>query len=100
VVQTFVPLVAGGDPAIDAPRVTTVVDGYGLGDAWRRRLPDLLGRRTRAMYDLLERGSRTGAQPWARLWAEGHGAHWGGAADYVRAHTVTWRAAVMRGRTG
>ena len=91
VVQTFTPLVAGGDPAVDAPRVRAVVEGYGLDEAGRAALPELLVARTRAMYDLLEQGSRTGALPWARLWAEGHGAHWGGAADYVVAHLAAWR---------
>jgi Ser/Thr protein kinase RdoA (MazF antagonist) len=88
--QTFAPLLAGGDPAADRPRLRAVVDGYGLGEADRRRLPAVLTARTRAMYDLLERGSVTGAQPWARLWAEGHGVHWGGAADYVAAHEQQW----------
>ena len=91
VVQTFTPLVAGGDPAVDAPRVRAVVEGYGLAEAGRAALPELLVARTRAMYDLLEQGSRTGALPWARLWAEGHGVHWGGAADYVAAHLAAWR---------
>jgi Ser/Thr protein kinase RdoA (MazF antagonist) len=91
VVQTFTPLVAGGDPAGDAPRVRAVVEGYGLDEAGRAALPELLVARTRAMYDLLEQGSRTGALPWARLWAEGHGVHWGGAADYVAAHLAAWR---------
>jgi hypothetical protein len=58
------------------------------------------GRLSRAMFDLLERGSRTGELPWARLWAEGHGVHWGGAADYVAAHELRWRTAVSPARTG
>jgi Ser/Thr protein kinase RdoA (MazF antagonist) len=90
VVQTFVPLVAGGDPRRDRPRVRRVVDGYRLGDAGRAMLPEVMTRRTRAMYDLLERGGRTGAQPWARLWSEGHGTHWGAAAEYVAAHLDAW----------
>lgn len=90
VAQTFAPLLAGGDPVVDRPRLLAVVDGYGLGEQDRRRLPAVLTARTRAMYDLLERGSVTGAQPWARLWAEGHGVHWGGAADYVAAHERDW----------
>jgi Ser/Thr protein kinase RdoA (MazF antagonist) len=89
--QTFAPLVAGGDPVVDAPRLRAVVDGYDLDAAGRAALPELLVRRTRAMYDLLEHGSRTGAVPWARLWDEGHGAHWGGAADYLAANLSAWR---------
>ena len=89
--QTFAPLVGGGDPAVDGPRLRAVVDGYDLGGEDRRRLPAVLTARTRAMYDLLERGSRSGAVPWARLWDEGHGVHWGAAADYVEAHGPVWR---------
>ena len=89
--QTFAPLVAGGDPAVDGPRLRAVVDGYDLAAADRRRLPAVLTARTRAMYDLLERGSRSGAAPWARLWDEGHGVHWAAAADYVAAHQPVWR---------
>ena len=90
VAQTFAPLLGGGDPVADGPRLRAVADGYGLGDEDRARLPGALSARTRAMYDLLERGSRTGQQPWARLWAEGHGDHWGAAADYVRAYEKVW----------
>ncbi|WP_433717226.1 phosphotransferase enzyme family protein [Actinoplanes sp. CA-051413] len=92
--QTFAPLVAGGDPEADAPRLRAVVDGYDLDAAGRAALPDKLVVRTRAMYDLLADGFRTGAKPWARLWAEGHGVHWGGAADYLAAHLPVWRSAL------
>jgi Ser/Thr protein kinase RdoA (MazF antagonist) len=91
VAQTFAPLVAGGDPAVDVPRLRAVLDGYDLDEAGRAAFPELLVARTRAMYDLLENGSRTGAQPWSRLWDEGHGVHWGGAADYLAAHLAAWR---------
>jgi len=94
VAQTFAPLVAGGDPGVDGPRLRAVVDGYDLDAAGQAALPELLVRRTRAMFDLLESGSRSGAVPWARLWAEGHGVHWGGAADYLAAHLPVWRSAL------
>ena len=94
VAQTFAPLLAGGDPEGDGPRLRAVVDGYGLDAAGRAALPGRLVERTRAMYDLLAGGARTGAQPWARLWAEGHGVHWGGAADYLAAHLPVWRSAL------
>jgi Ser/Thr protein kinase RdoA (MazF antagonist) len=90
VVQTFVPLIAGGDPRRDGPRVQRVVEGYRLDEAGRAALPEVMTRRTRAMYDLLERGGRTGEQPWSRLWSEGHGQHWAGAAEYVAAHLDAW----------
>jgi Ser/Thr protein kinase RdoA (MazF antagonist) len=94
VAQTFAPLVAGGDPAVDAPRLRAVADGYRLDAEGRAALPAVLTRRTRAMFDLLHDASVTGAQPWARLWAEGHGDHWGGAAEYVAAHTDRWQRAL------
>jgi Ser/Thr protein kinase RdoA (MazF antagonist) len=90
VAQSFPPLVAGGDPAADAPRLRAVVDGYGLDEAGRAALPELLVRRAGAMYELL----RTGGPPWSRLWAEGHGVHWGGAAGYLAAHLPVWRSAL------
>ena len=71
-----------------------MADGYRLDAAGRAARPGVLVRRTRAMYDLLARGSRTGEQPWARLWAEGHGDHWGAATGYVAAHADAWRAAL------
>ncbi|MCA2215008.1 phosphotransferase enzyme family protein [Jidongwangia harbinensis] len=92
--QTFAPLVAGGDPAADAVRLRAVIDGYRLGPAGRVALPAMLARRTRAMADLLRRASATGEQPWARLWDEGHGDRWQGAADYVSAHRDVWRQAL------
>jgi len=91
----FVPLHPGGDPVVDAPRLRAFVDGYGLDEAQRRALPELIVGHTRGMYDLLRRGSETGEQPWARLYAEGHGDHWGPAADYVEAHLETWRRALL-----
>ena len=79
----FVQLGLGGDPADDAPRLRALVDGYGLDAEQRRALPQLIVDRTRAMYDLLEAGARTGRQPWARLHAEGHADHWGPAAEDI-----------------
>jgi len=93
-VQAFVPLVAGGDPAADAPRVRALVDGYGLDGAGRAALPGKLLERTRAMVHLLQEGSRTGAMPWSRLWDEGHGVFWGGAAAYIGEHLGVWRSAL------
>ena len=33
--------------------------------------------------------------PWARLYAEGHGEHWGPAATYIEAHLEMWTAALL-----
>jgi Ser/Thr protein kinase RdoA (MazF antagonist) len=91
----FVPLAPDGDPAADAPRLRALVDGYGLDERQRRALPELIERHTRAMSDLLEASAISGAQPWARLHAEGHAEYWRLAADYVRAHLEAWRTALL-----
>jgi hypothetical protein len=81
---------------VDGPRLRAVADGYGLDAAGRAALPAKLAERTRAMFRLLEDGSRTGAMPWSRLWDEGHGEHWGGAAGYLDAHQEAWRSALAQ----
>ena len=42
----------------------------------------------------LENRARTGAQPWARLHAEGHGEHWADAADCIERNLPAWRRAL------
>ena len=95
VAHGFVPLHAGGDPEVDGPRLRALVDGYGLDDEQRRALPGLTAAHIRGMYDLLRTGHLTGAQPWARLWAEGHGDHWGPAAGYVQDNIERLTAALL-----
>jgi len=90
----FVPLGAGGDPTHDAGRLRALVDGYGLDAEQRRALPPLVVDHTRAMFDLLEDGARTGRQPWARLHAEGHAGHWGPAADYIERNQDAFAEAI------
>jgi Ser/Thr protein kinase RdoA (MazF antagonist) len=87
----FVPLHAGGDPAVDGPRLRALADGYGLDDGQRAALPELIAAHTRGMYDLLRTATE---EPWSRLYAEGHGDHWGPAADYVERHLDAWRTAI------
>jgi Ser/Thr protein kinase RdoA (MazF antagonist) len=91
----FTPLHPAGDPARDGPRLRALVDGYGADEQQRRELPELIEAHTRGMYDLLARGARTGQQPWARLYAEGHGDYWLAAADYIAAHLDTWAHALL-----
>jgi tRNA A-37 threonylcarbamoyl transferase component Bud32 len=43
----------------------------------------------------LHSASLTGEQPWARLYAEGHGEHWGPVADYIEAHLERWTSAIL-----
>jgi Ser/Thr protein kinase RdoA (MazF antagonist) len=93
----FVPLAPGGDPAADGPRLRALADGYGLAAGPRADLPALLAARVRAMYDLLRRSAQTGEQPWAGLYAAGHGeGHWGPAADYIDRHLAEWARALSR----
>jgi phosphotransferase family enzyme len=87
----FVPLHEGGDPAIDGARLRALADGYGLDERQRAELPALTAAHVRGMYDLLRTST---AQPWTRLYAEGHADHWGPAADYVERHLDVLRAAL------
>lgn len=87
----FVPLHPGGDPAVDGPRLRAIADGYGLDADQRAALPPLVAAHTRGMFDLLRTATE---QPWARLYAEGHGDHWGPATDYIERHLDAWRSAL------
>jgi Ser/Thr protein kinase RdoA (MazF antagonist) len=91
---SFVPLDPGGDPECDAKRVRALADGYGLTAQQRLELPPLIGAHSRAMFDLLRTSSLTGRQPWARLYAEGHGDYWGPAAEYADRHVEAWARAL------
>ena len=86
----FVPLHSGGDPDTDGRRLLALADGYGCDLEQRARLPRAALHRVRAMFELLEEGARTRAQPWARLHAEGHADHWGPAADHIERHADLW----------
>ncbi|HYH28917.1 MAG TPA: phosphotransferase [Pseudonocardia sp.] len=96
-VHAFVPLSA--DPALRradaAARVRLVADAYGLDEEQRRRLAPMLARRSRAMYDLLAAGHANGTQPWARLWAEGHGEVWRRDTEYAAERQQEWLAALL-----
>jgi len=87
----FVPMGPNGDPEEDAPRLRALADGYGLDDRQRDELPELIVAHTRGMYDLLRTSTK---EPWTRLYAEGHGDHWGPAADYIERHVDTWHHAL------
>jgi phosphotransferase family enzyme len=95
----FVPLSA--NPAwqrADAPaRVRCFADAYGLDEAKRRDLAPMLSRRTRAMYDFLNRQASRGRQPWATLWATGHGEAWRRDTEYIEQHQELWIRALLAG---
>lgn len=91
----FAVVAAGGDPVEQGHRLRALADGYRLDGDDRLALPDAVLRRTRAMSDLLRDGARTGAQPWARLHAEGHDDHWGPAAVHAATYRDRWRAMLV-----
>jgi hypothetical protein len=46
------------------------------------------------MYDLLRRSHAAGDEPWASMYAEGHGEHWKGTAEYVARYADVWGRAI------
>ena len=82
----FVPLDPATPPTTAAERLAALADGYRVDDSDRQRLVALLSRRAMSMYDLLARGHQSGTQPWARLWAAGHGRVWRRKAQYADTH--------------
>ncbi|MEU9832410.1 phosphotransferase [Streptosporangium sp. NPDC048047] len=81
-------------PEESAARLRALVDGYGLAGEARPALAAMLGRRARAMYDLLRDGARRGREPWARIWTE-DGPYWKATADHLDAHTALWAAVLL-----
>jgi Ser/Thr protein kinase RdoA (MazF antagonist) len=92
----FVPLGPGTHVEQAARRLDALASGYRLDEAGRRELAEILVRRIMSMYDLLHDGHRTGQQPWARLFSEGHGAVWLADADYTRRHLDALREGLLR----
>ena len=93
----FVPLAPTTTPALAGRLLADLADAYGLGEAQRGELADALAPRIWSMHALLEQGGRGGAQPWARLWAEGHGEVWREDAEHVERHRSVLRAALLDG---
>jgi hypothetical protein len=93
----FVPLSAnpGYRRGSASRRVRLLADEYGLTPAQRELLVPMLARRTRAMHEFLARQAAVGAEPWAALWREGHGAAWRADADYISQREDTWRRALL-----
>lgn len=92
--QTFARLEHGEPVDVAAARLRAVVGGYDADPDLRRALPEVLVSRTEAMAAHLRQAAATGWQPWARMHADGHGAHWDAAAAYVREHREEWRRAL------
>lgn len=97
--HAFVPLAPAdaGGPGVHAAgaRLRELADGYGLDEAGRVHLARTLAPRTWSMHTLLERGHRTGTQPWARLWDEGHGGYWRRDAEWTERNVEALTAALV-----
>lgn len=90
----FIPLAPDTPSTSAVRRVAELADGYRLDERGRSDLADLLVPRIMSMYDLLDEGHRSGAQPWARLWSAGHGRIWLANAEYARRHHGELREAL------
>ncbi|MEU5050183.1 phosphotransferase [Streptomyces sp. NPDC021096] len=98
-VHGFIPLSADPDwqRTDAADRLRVFAEAYGLDEAERRQLVPLLGRRTRSMHDFLRDRAAQGDQPWATLWAEGHGDIWRSDAEYIEQREELWARALLAG---
>jgi Ser/Thr protein kinase RdoA (MazF antagonist) len=92
--QSMAGLNPGRAPHDAAGRLRAFVDGYGLDKASRPALATMLGRRARAMYELLRVGAQQQRQPWARIWTE-DGPYWRATADYLDAHVDLWTTSLQ-----
>ncbi len=93
----FVPLSADSSwQRLDIPgRLRTLVDAYGLEERQRRELVPMLGRRARSMYDFLADAASSRAEPWTRLWREGHGQVWRSDSEFIEQRTTRWERALL-----
>lgn len=96
-IHGFAPLSA--DPAHQrgdaGRRLRVIADAYGLTEQQRLDLIPLLARRTQAMHDFLAHQAARGAQPWTRLWQEGHGTTWQADTTYIDERQQNWRQALL-----
>ena len=92
--QTSVPLHAQLDVAAVAPRLRALVDGYDLDGPGRSELAGMLGRRARAMHEMLRRQASAGQNPWSRIWLE-DGRYWDETADYLAKNSARWADALL-----
>ena len=55
----------------------------------------MLAARTEAVHTFLAEQAERGAQPWARLWPEGHGDAWRIDTDDIAGRQELWRQALL-----
>lgn len=87
---SFGHLFPGEDPAVAVVRLVAFLEGYGADAELRHALPTMMVERARAMSDLFHTSSVTGREPWASMYALGHGEHWDGTVDYIARHEAIW----------
>lgn len=90
--QSMAGLRADRPVAESAARLRAFLDGYGLAPQARPALAAMLGRRARAMYDMLRDSATRQRQPWARIWTE-DGPYWLATAEYLDLHQQAWTTA-------
>lgn len=93
--QAFALSDASLDPLLAAANLAAFVDGYRADEKMRRTLPEAMADRAAAMYELLRTSYATGKEPWATMFASGHGDHWSTVNSFVSRHRDLWRAALL-----
>lgn len=90
----FAHLFPGADVDASTRRLAAFLAGYDADEDLRAGLPEALEQRAQAMYDLLlSSHTATGREPWATMFAEGHGDHWRDTARFIALHRSAWAAA-------
>ncbi len=77
-------------------RLRLIADTYDLTQQQRRDILPLLAQRTHSMHTFLAEQAAQGAQPWTRLWQEGHGNAWQADTDYINHREHQWHQALLR----
>ena len=93
--QAFTLSDTGHAPKDAARNLTAFIEGYGADHDLRVALPAAMHRRAAAMLDLLASSSKTGREPWASMYPDGHGDHWRAATEYVNRYLDTWSEALL-----
>lgn len=89
---SFGHLFPGGDA--HSVRLAAFVDGYGADPGLRSALPVTMAQRAAAMYEMLRRSNQSGREPWASMYADGHGQHWLETTEFITKHHRGWRRAL------
>lgn len=87
----FAHLFSNADVTASARRLNAFLAGYDADPDLRAALPDVLVRRSQAMYDLLHYShTTTGLRPWATMYTEGHGDHWRDTTRFIADNHYAW----------